>query len=131
METFVKVSACALITLVLSLVLAKQQKEISVLLNIAVCSIFTVVSLKLLEPLLDFLLVLEDTTDLDSNLVRILLKSTGIGFMGEIISTICTDAGNAALGKIVQVLSSVLILCLSIPLFETVLNLVQEILLNT
>jgi hypothetical protein len=41
---------------------------------------------------------------------------------------ICTDAGNTALAKTVQILTTAMILWLSIPLFESLLDLVQAIL---
>ena len=46
----------------------------------------------------------------------------------EITSLICTDAGNAALGKSVQILATCGILWLSIPLFTSLIDLLNKIL---
>lgn len=128
MNVLLKASAGAIIALVLGLVLQKQYKEMSVLLSVCVCCILSFTAFSMLEPVLDFFATLEATADIDSELLSILLKATGIGFLGEITASICSDAGNSALGKILQMISSVLIVCVSVPLFETILNLIQEIL---
>jgi hypothetical protein len=48
--------------------------------------------------------------------------------IGELAGLICSDAGNAALAKSIQILTTAVILWLSIPLFESLLDLVQAIL---
>lgn len=41
---------------------------------------------------------------------------------------VCTDAGNASLGKAVQLLGTAVILWLSLPLFKALVELLQSIL---
>ena len=65
---------------------------------------------------------------IDASFLAILLKAVGIGLIAEITSLICTDAGNAALGKAVQILATCGILWLSIPLFTSLIDLLNKIL---
>ena len=81
-----------------------------------------------LEPVLDFLRELEAIGDLQADMLGILLKAVGIGIVAEIAGMICCDAGNASLGKTVQLLGSAVILYLSIPVFSALLELIQTIL---
>jgi stage III sporulation protein AD len=67
-------------------------------------------------------------TKLNTDLLAVILKTVGIGIVGELATLICTDAGNTALAKTVQILTTAMILWLSIPLFESLLDLVQAIL---
>ena len=71
---------------------------------------------------------LQDVGNLDSNVLKILLKSVGIGLIGEICGAICSDSGNGSLGKMLQLLSASVILWLSLPILEQVLDTITEIL---
>lgn len=128
MELFLQASAAALLAMILCLMLSKQGKETGILLSLAVCCMICVIALRYLEPVMDFLNQLEDLGGLDSNMVTILLKAAGIGFLSEIASLVCADAGNSSLGKSLQILGSAVILWLSIPLFRGLLELIQQIL---
>ena len=71
---------------------------------------------------------LQSVSQLDSDYLAILLKVVGIGFLAEIAALVCTDAGNATMGKVLQMLSSCVIMWLSLPLLNGLLELVQDIL---
>ena len=81
-----------------------------------------------LQPVLNMIRTLEALGGLDETLISILLKVAGIGIISEIAALICTDTGNAALGKTLQLLGSAVILWMSIPLFTMLLELLQSIL---
>ena len=128
MEIFWKAAAAVLIAVVLGLALGKQEKDISVLLTMAVCCMAAVITISYLEPVLDFLRELEAMGDLQGDMLGILLKAVGIGLVAEIAGMVCTDAGNGSLGKTLQMLGSAAILYLSIPIFNALLKLIQDIL---
>ena len=86
------------------------------------------VEYQVLEPVLDFLRELETLGDLQGDMLGILLKAVGIGLVSEIAGLVCTDAGNGSLGKTLQMLGSVVILYLSLPIFTAMLELIREIL---
>lgn len=121
-------AAAVLLAVILVLALGKQGKEAGLLLTLAVCCMLGVLALSYLEPVVALVHRLQDMTGLDSGMLQILLKAVGIGIIGEIAGLICTDAGNAALGKALQLLSAAVILWLSIPLINALLELLQEML---
>ena len=128
MDGFLKAAAAALITAVLCLVLSKQGKDTAILLTLLVCAAILTVAMGYLRTVTDFISTLDALVDLEGDHFRILLKITGIGLLSETASMICADAGNGALGKALQILSTVLILCLSIPLLQQLLDLIRGIL---
>ena len=71
---------------------------------------------------------LENLGNLNGELIRILLKIAGIGILTEITSMVCSDAGNSSMGKTLQLLGNVVILWLSVPIFNMLMDLLQEIL---
>lgn len=128
MDGIIKAASAALITAVLCLVLAKQGKDSAILLTILVCAMILSVAMGYLRTVTDFISTLEALVNLEGDHFRVLLKITGIGLLCETASLICADAGNAALGKALQILGTVLILCLSIPLLQQLLELIRGIL---
>ena len=128
MDLFLKAVAAALITAVIGLVLAKQGKDMFLLLTLAACAMIGAVAFAFLKPAISFLRRLTEMTKLNTELLSVILKTVGIGLIGELAGLICSDAGNAALEKSIQILTTAMILWLSIPLFESLLDLVQAIL---
>lgn len=128
MDDFLKVTAGIMIALLLYLILSKQGKDFAILLTVAVCCMVVVIAASFLEPILDFADKLISLGNFDTNVLQILLKSVGIGLLTEVTSLICSDAGNASLGKALQILASVVILWLAIPLFAALIDTVEEIL---
>ena len=128
MDIFLKTSAGVILALILMLTLSKQGKDISLLLTIIVCAMVAGLAITYLRPVVDFLSRLQTIGNLDSQMFSVLLKAVGIGLIAELVNLICSDAGNASLGKGLQLLSTAVILCLSIPLFDELIELLDTIL---
>lgn len=128
MEIYIKTVAGIYFALVLIVTLSKQAKDMATLLSIGACCIAGAVAFQFLKPIIDFLFTLQEQTGVDSSFFQILLKSVGIALLGESACLICTDAGNSSLGKILQVLTSAVILWLSLPLLEKLLELINGVL---
>ncbi len=127
MDGFFQVVAAVLLAVVLGLVVSRQSKESVTLLTLAVCSMAMCVGVTFLRPILDFLRQLQQTGQWNSEWVRLLLKAVGIGLIGELAALVCIDAGNAALGKTVSMLTNVVMLWLAVPLLQALLELVEEL----
>lgn len=117
-----------LIAVILILLLSVRDKTCASLLSMAVCALVLILGLTYLEPVVDFIRELEELGSLQSDLVRILLKVGGIGILTEITVLLCSDSGNASLGQSIRTLSSMVILWLSLPVFQALLDLIQGIL---
>jgi stage III sporulation protein AD len=83
-----------------------------------------------LQPVIDFVMRIKRKADLDSDALNIILKAVGVGVLTEIVGMICCDAGFTALDKAIKFVSSVVVLWLSIPLFDALLELLETILGN-
>lgn len=128
MDNFIKAAAVVLVTVVMCLILSKQGKDYSAVLVICVSCMIAIVAMGYIQNILAFINKLISAGNLNQDLVEILYKTVGIGFLTEITSMICTDAGNTALAKSIQFLSSAVILWLCIPLFTQLLELVEGVL---
>lgn len=128
MDSFWKTVALVLVAVILWLVVEKREKDISVLLTLAVCCAAAAAAASYLEPVLALLWQLENMGQLEDGLLKLLLKAVGIGFVAETAGMICTDAGNGSMGNMVRFLGSAAILFVSIPILNALMNLIQEIL---
>lgn len=128
MDAVWKGAAGAILAVVLGLAIGKKDKDITVLLSVVMCCMLALMAMRYLEPVLDFFETLRQTANLDPRMMEILLKTVGIGMISQIACLVCDDAGNSALGKALQILTAAVILWMSVPLLESLLNLVQELL---
>lgn len=128
MDIFLKVTAAILLSAILSLVLSKQGADISLLLTIAVSCMILIAALTYIKPILDFSRKLVIIGGIRTELLEILFKVVGIGMISQIAGLICADAGNQSLGKALQIMTIAVILCLSIPVLEEMLSLIETVL---
>lgn len=117
-----------MLSLILILMVGKQEQGLAVILSIAVCCMIAVAALTTLTPILDFLHRLDAAGNLNQFGLGNLLKMVGIGLVSELVATLCQDAGNTSLGKQVQLLGGIVILKLSLPILETLLELIENLL---
>lgn len=130
MNIFLKIVAATLIGLIMYIVLSKQNKDFSMLLSIAICSMILAVIGTYIGPILDFILKLESFGGLDSEITGILLRCVGVGIISEITAMLCNDAGNSSLAKTVSLSASIIILYMCLPLFEGLLDLISGVLIE-
>lgn len=128
MDHFVRIAAGVLLSALLTVLLNKQGKDMALLLTAAVCCMVITVVITYLEPVLDFVKELQTIGSLDSDMVRILLKTVGVTLIAEIAALICTDCGNSALGKVIQILAIAAVLWLSLPLLRALMDMIQKML---
>ncbi len=128
MGDFLRLCGLALVAAILILALGGHRKEIGALLGLAMCCMAAMAAIGYLQPVVQFVKELETLGNLDHSLVKTMLKVVGIGMIAELAALICADAGNASLGKTVQMLGSAVILYVSMPLFTALITLIQQIL---
>ena len=130
MSSFLQVTGAVLISGVLGLTLSKYGKDFSVVLILLVSAMVLAVMTAYLEPIIDFVEELLRLGEIKNDLLKPVLKATGIGIIAEIAGLICADSGNSALGKCIQILAVSVILWISLPLMRSLLELMQRMLGN-
>lgn len=122
--------ACGAVCLAIILVanLSGTRKDMASLLALAVCIMLSLTAVKYIRPVLDFVAEMEEIGGIDQEMVRTLMKIVGIGVISEITVLVCADAGNASMGKSLQFLSAMVMLSLSVPMFRSLIQILQEIL---
>lgn len=120
--------AGVLVALVMWIILSGRSKEYAHVLSIGACCLVLCLGLRFAEPIIELLDRLQTMGNLQPDWLSAMLKAVGIGLVVEIGVLICTDAGNAALGKTLQILGTIAILWVSIPLMNALMELLEDIL---
>ena len=127
MELFFQVIGAVFLSLILTLMLKQGNPGVAGMLSLLTCVLILILAVGQLRPLADFFHVLEGIINLDSSLLKTLFKAVGISIIAQIAELICTDSGNSAMGKALQLMASAVIICLSIPMITAFLELIEEI----
>ena len=114
MSTYLQAAGGILIAVILALTLKKNSPDLAILLSMAVCIMVAAVGLHYLQPVTDFLKMLEASASLQEGILSVLLKAVGIGLI-------------SAMGKALQIMGTAVILWLSIPVFTGLLELIRQI----
>lgn len=127
MEVVLKVAALGILAALLTTVLKKQSPETALLLSLAACVLIALLLMDTLEPLLRFFEKLRKQTGISGDLLAPMAKSVGIGLLTQIGSTVCADAGQGAIARLIELCGGVLAISVALPLFEAVLELIGNI----
>ena len=128
MELFLQSAALVLIAVILALLLSPQNKVFAPLLSLTACALVLIGLAKYLEPVLDLLRQMQNLADINGQMLSVMLKAVGISMIAQLAELICNDAGQSAMGKAIGLMANAVILWISIPLVEELLELVQEVL---
>lgn len=125
---FLKLTALAAAAALLALTVKKQTPEISLAITIAGCCAAAVLAFSYVEPLMRMVRTLSEQAGLHLALAVPLYKTLGISLLTRVCAAVCRDAGQEALSRITEIGGGLLCLCLSLPLLEAVLELLEQML---
>ena len=128
MNIYLKSIGIAIVGVLLCLILSKNAKDYGIVIVLLLCCALCGAALGFMEPILELIGDLAHIIDNSSSWIKILMKTVGLSLIGEIASLICVDAGHAAVGKALQLLTTVAILWVSLPLIQHLMDLIGSIL---
>ena len=125
MDVFLK--AIVLIAVILGFILSGS-KHFALLMTLAVCAMVGISAVSYLKPVISLLGELQTMGGWNKEFFTVLLKTVGLGMLTEITVLVCSDSGNAALGKMIQLISNAVMLWIAMPLFTGLMELITDIL---
>lgn len=117
-----------LLAAITGMFVGKDNKQYFAYIGTAGCIVIISGLAAFIQPIIQFVTELTALGNLQADVLRILLKSVGIAIITELTCGICTEIGFGSIGKMLQFLGSTVILWLSIPVFQSVLDIIQNIL---
>ena len=128
MEHFWKAAALVLLSVILGTAIGKTEKDMALLLAVSTCCLVLLAAVPYLRQVLAFLWQLGSRFSFPDSTQNTLLNIAGVALVTEVTGLISADAGSSALGKAMQLLGNTVILAMAVPLFESLLSVIQELL---
>lgn len=124
----IKIAGFVLVFLLLILLLKDTKREFSFILA-AACGIILFIAVA--DDLYSVARSIYNLSSQVSNIntyISLMMKILGISLIAQFVVDLCRDAGENALASQTEIASKVLILIMTLPLFETVINIVTGLL---
>lgn len=128
MELLIKAAAIGAVSALVGLAIKKSNPEISLLLAMAASAAVLTLALTMLSELRETLRMVMDFTSLQQTLVLPVLKCVAVGIVARLSADLCKDAGQSGLASAVELCGAAAALCISLPLVNTLLQMLGGLL---
>ena len=128
MEPLFRALALAIVGCTFILLLKPKAAEIGLMLSIGVSVLVFVLGIELLRGIFDFIHLLQTATNLSPDMIGPVMKVVGIGIVSRISADVCKDAGQTAIGNVVELIGTITALFVSLPLMQTVFQMIGRLL---
>lgn len=123
----VKIIGVGLISLIVIIILKQYKPDFAIYVSILAGAIIILLVMDKLSSIVSLLTSIQNKSNTNNQFLVILLKITGIAFLTEYASSICNDAGESAISTKIDLGGKVLIISLSIPIIQALLELIIKI----
>ncbi len=124
----IKLAGIIIISLILIVFVRETKKEFSILLTLAAAvGIFLIIA----DEFSDVTATLKSLTTQSGELnsyISLMVKILGISLLGQFVIDLCKDSGEGALATQTEIATKIIILSMTLPLFETVIKIVTGLL---
>lgn len=128
MEEIFKILGIAIVTAIAAILLRSSKPELSFAVTVTgviIILLFIVDSMKNVLAIFQFITT---TTGIESGLIKLLIKIVGVGYVTEFGSGVLTDFGSTAIADKVVLAGKLTIVVLSLPILQSLLQLVGKFL---
>lgn len=112
----------------LALIFRQQKSEYALFISIGTAVLILICSVDRLRSVVETVQEIQDAIQLDSSMIRILLKMIGITYVSEFAAQICRDAGFGSLGSQIEMFAKLSIMAVSVPVLLALLETVEGLL---
>jgi len=116
MEVFIKVSALAVVGVVIISVLRRTLPEMSVVASIALMCAAVAGAAGILFETAEFIETLADWANLESEIVLPIIKTLGISIVARIAADVCRESGVFSAASVVELLGGAVAISFAVPL---------------
>ncbi len=123
----ISVLGIGLIGAVLIILIKQYRPEYTILLSAVTAGALFLIALVWLVPLFGSLGRIAEEIYGISEPMKVVLKCLGVCYLTELGSALCKESGQTAISSKIELCGRILILTLSLPLVETFLGLIKEL----
>lgn len=127
MMDVIKIIGIGLISLIMIIILKQYKPDFAIYISIVAGIIILFLVMDKLSSVISLLSNIQNKANMNNQFLVILLKITGIAFLTEYASSICKDAGESAIATKIDLGGKILIIAISIPIIQALLELIIRI----
>ncbi len=124
----VKIIGVGFVAVIIIIILKQYRPEFAVYVSILTGVIILLMLVGQISGILDLLRDIASKSSINSGFLKILIKITGIAILTEFAVSICKDSGESAIASKVDIGGKVIIVALSMPIVQSLLETVIRIL---
>lgn len=128
MDIIFKIIGVGLITCIAALIIKPVRSDFAMLISMVGGVIILVMILSSLATAINLISSIANQTGIDSNLLSLVFKIIGVGYLTEFTASLCVDTGSSGLGDKVLLGGKVVILVMALPIITSILSIVMELL---
>ena len=128
MDIILKIVGIGVITSIACIIIKPLRPEFSIALSLAGSLIIVLFIMQYVTGVFSSLDELVVRTGLNSNLINLILKIVGVGYLIEFGANICHDSGNGGLGDKITLAGKIVILVMAMPIVQSILDIIVELL---
>ena len=123
----IKIIGIGLVSLIIIIILKQYKPDFAIYISILAGAIILLLVMDKFSSIISLLSSIQNKANINNQFLVILLKITGIAFLTEYASSICKDAGESAIATKIDLGGKVLIIAISIPIIQALLELIIRI----
>lgn len=124
----IKIIGIAFIAVIIIVILKQYRPEFAIYASIIAGVLILALASNTLSGIIDMIKSISNKTNINSDFLVILIKITGIAILTEFAVSICKDAGESAIASKVDVGGKIIIISMSIPIINALIDTVVKVL---
>ncbi|MCC8081996.1 MAG: stage III sporulation protein AD [Lachnospiraceae bacterium] len=121
----IRIAMIGLGGVVLALMFRQQKSEYALYISLGAAVLILILSVEKLGSVVETVRNIQSYIQLDSAMIKILLKMIGITYVSEFAAQICRDAGFGALGSQIEMFAKLSIMAVSVPVLLALIETVE------
>ena len=124
----IKIIGVAFIAVIIIVILKQYRPEFAIYASIIAGVLILTLASGTLSGIIDMINSISSKTNINSDFLVILIKITGIAILTEFAVSICKDSGESAIASKVDIGGKIIIISMSIPIINALIDTVVKIL---
>ena len=124
----IKIVGIGISSLFIAIILKQYRPEYWIYISIIAGILIFMLSIDKLQEIINMLTSIVNKASINTSFIFILLKITGISILAEYAISLCKDAGEVAIANKVDLGSKIIIISMSIPIINSILESILKIL---
>jgi len=121
----IKIIGIAFVTTIAAILIRSTKPELSFAIIVTGCIVILLFIIDALQGTISVFHLITESTGIDNQLLKIILKIVGVGYLTEFASGILNDFGGNALSDKIILGGKITIVVLALPIIENLLKLIQ------